>query len=751
MAHTNPRNISPHIRDAEWETACAMSMRRQTPVPVSAVGGSGALVPSLARLRLSVPTAARYVKRAGEPPAAAATPADENTEGPRELPLSPAEDPVVQRAEEMLSKVKDAAEEADAAKANLAQVQQMAVGVQNTQARAEKKMAAASNAANYATDQQRLASEQAERDELIERARLAEQESLRLASLKRIEDVMQKLRWPKNEKNPGKELTKKMKEELLKEHYAAHAYGRQNLKPGDWAGLARLRTEFKKQLEMIEDNERWRNETRPLAQAFGKLLRIRKAALAKSRANLKKQLQNRKKMRLAQQRADRQRLVAANRSAADAAAKERIANMAARVAQVDVQEAEEEAVSKCRDALGKLHEMRAELKDMASKFGAAMADVEGNCEAKNPDKGVHDKWMLDIMNQLRTLESWIVNNEEQHPGDDGWDVEEHRQTMLRLESEDESEGEDESESEGEGENNPFWQEKGATRGSGNLFDDIDARDPNSHKGFGADEEDGYEDSEYQMDILITTADSIPNENTGDAEQRAHKFAEAFLKMLNHHKETRAMTEWNRANLVAYPMGPDTILLSVQLTLELVEIGRAAAEAGATRPYDTVQGHLEGVSPKDWLGATGVEVTNVEGTGIPAVNEEEAGWLDENKPGWDKVDNQGRLLNLIMMAQTAIQNREQLKNPTEQLKLFAPKVYELDYVRRQYVEQLQLPDDWLTATVPLLDDGMKLAMLTIARESFQDADAKRKDEAGDDTNMSGDEGDGHVDEDMGVME
>ena len=736
MAHTNPRNISPHIRDAEWETACAMSMRRQTPVPVSAVGGSGALVPSLARLRLSVPTAAP-------------NDGDENAEGLRVWPLSPAEDPGVQLAEQMLGEVKAAAQQADAAKANLAQVQQMAVGLQDTKARAEKKMAAASNATKSVTEQQRLASEEADRDELIERARLAKEENLRLASVKRVQDVMQKLEWPnKRGKNKGQELTEDQKAKLLKEHYAAHAYGRQNLKPGDWAGLARLRTEFRKQLEMIEDNERWRNKTRPLAQAFGKLLRIRKAALAKSRANLKKQFKNRKKMRVEQQRADRQRLVAANRSAADAAAKERIANMAARVAQVDVQEAEEEVVSKCEDALGKLHEMRAELKDMARKFGAAMADVEGHCDAKNPDKGVHDKWMLEIMVELGNLESWIENNEKEHPGDDGWDVEEHRKTMLRLESEDESEGGDESE--GEGENNPFWQEKGATRGSGNLFDDIDARDPNSHKGFGADEEDDDEDSEYQMNILITTADSIPNVNSEQAEERAHKFAEAFLKMLNVHEETRAMTEWNRANLVAYPMSPDTILLSVQLTLELVEIGRAAAEAGATRPYDTVQGHLEGISPDQWKDATGVVVTNVEGTGIPAVNDEEADWLDENMPGWEEVDNQGRLLNLIMQAQTAIQNREHLKNPTLLLKLFDPTDGELSYVRRQYAEQLQLPADWLTATVEGLDDGMKLAMLTIARESFQDEDAKRKDE-GDDTNMSGDEGDGHVDEDMGVME
>jgi hypothetical protein len=693
-------------------------------------------VPSLARLRLSVPTAAP-------------NDGDENAEGLRVWPLSPAEDPGVQRAERMLGEVEAAAQQADAAKANLAQVQQMAVGLQDTKARAEKKMAAASNATKSVTEQQRLASEQADRDELIERARLAKEESLRLASLKRIEDVMQKLRWPKNEKNPGKELTKKTKEELLKEHYAAHAYRRQNLKPGDWAGLARLRTEFRKQLEMIEDNERWRNKTRPLAQAFGKLLRIRKAALVKSRAKLEKQLQNRKKMRVEQQRADRQRLVDANRSAADAAAKERIANMAARVAQVDVQEAEEEVVSKCEDALGKLHEMRAELKDMARKFGAAMADVEGHCDVKNPDKGVHDKWMLEIMVELGNLESWIENNEKEHPGDDGWDVEEHRKTMLRLESEDESE--DESEGEGEGENNPFWQEKGATRGSGNLFDDIDARDPNSHKGFGADEEDDDEDSEYQMNVLITTADSIPNVNSEQAEERAHKFAEAFLKMLNVHEETRAMTEWTRANLVAYPMSPDTILLSVQLTFELVEIGRAAADAGATTPYDTVQGHLEGISPDQWKDATGVVVTNVEGTGIPAVNDEEADWLDENMPGWEEVDNQGRLLNLIMQAQTAIQNREHLKNPTLLLKLFDPTDGELSYVRRQYAEQLQLPADWLTATVEGLDDGMKLAMLTIARESFQDEDAKRKDEAGDDTNMSGDEGDGHVDEDMGVME
>ena len=736
MAHTNPRNISPHIRDAEWETACAMSMRRQTPVPVSAVGGSGALVPSLARLRLSVPTAAP-------------NDGDDNAEGLRVWPLSPAEDPGVHRAERMLGEVEAAAQQADAAKANLAQVQQMAVGLQDTKARAEKKVAAASNATKSVTEQQRLASEQADRDELIERARLAKEESLRLASLKRIEDVMQKLRWPKNEKNPGKELTKKTKEELLKEHYAAHAYGRQNLKPGDWAGLARLRTEFGKQLEMIEDNERWRNKTRPLAQAFGKLLRIRKAALVKSRAKLEKQLQNRKKMRVEQQRADRQRLVAANRSAADAAAKERIANMAARVAQVDVQEAEEEVVSKCEDALGKLHEMRAELKDMARKFGAAMADVEGHCDVKNPDKGVHDKWMLEIMVELGNLESWIENNEKEHPGDDGWDVEEHRKTMLRLESEDESEGGDESE--GEGENNPFWQEKGATRGSGNLFDDIDARDPNSHKGFGADEEDDDEDSEYQMNILITTADSIPNVNSKPAEARAHKFAEAFLKMLNVHEETRAMTEWTRANLVAYPMSPDTILLSVQLTFELVEIGRAAADAGATTPYDTVQGHLEGISAEQWKEATGVVVTNVEGTGIPSVNDEEAEWLDENAPGWDGVTNKGRLINLIMQAQTAIQNREELKNPALLLEIFAPTPDELRYVIKQYAEQLQLPTDWLTATVEGLDDGMKLAMLTIARESFQDEDAKRKDEAGDDTNMSGDEGDGHVDEDMGVME
>ena len=736
MAHTNPRNISPHIRDAEWETACAMSMRRQTPVPVSAVGGSGALVPSLARLRLSVPTAAP-------------NDGDENAERMGVWAGSRAIDLEVEGAKRRLGEVEAAAQQADAAKANLAQVQQMAVGLQDTKARAEKKMAAASNATKSVTEQQRLASEEADRDELIERARLAKEENLRLASVKRVQDVMQKLEWPnKRGKNKGQELTEDQKAKLLKEHYAAHAYGRRNLKPGDWAGLARLRTEFRKQLEMIEDNERWRNKTRPLAQAFGKLLRIRKAALAKSRANLKKQFKNRKKMRLEQQRADRQRLVVANRSAADAAAKERIANMAARVAQVDVQEAEEEVVSKCEDALGKLHEMRAELKDMARKFGAAMADVEGHCDAKNPDKGVHDKWMLEIMVELGNLESWIENNEKEHPGDDGWDVEEHRKTMLRLEGEDEGEGEDESE--GEGENNPFWQEKGATRGSGNLFDDIDARDPNSHKGFGADEEDDDEDSEYQMNILITTADSIPNVTSKQAEERAHKFADAFLKMLNAHEETRAMTEWNRANLVAYPMSPDTILLSVQLTFELVEIGRAAADAGATTPYDTVQGHLEGISPEQWKKETGVVVTNVEGTGIPAVNDEEADWLDENMPGWEEVDNQGRLLNLIMQAQTAIQNREDLKNPAVLLKVFDPTKDELSYVIKQYAEQLQLPADWLTATVEGLDDGMKLAMLTIARESLQDADAKRKDE-GDDTNMSGDEGDGHVDEDMGVME
>ena len=70
-------------------------------------------------------------------------------------------------------------------------------------------------AAKGAAEQQQIANEQAARDDIMEKARLAEQESLRVASLRRIEEAVQKLQWPKN---GGKELSKAAREKLLNAH-----------------------------------------------------------------------------------------------------------------------------------------------------------------------------------------------------------------------------------------------------------------------------------------------------------------------------------------------------------------------------------------------------------------------------------------------------------------------------------------------------------------------------------------------------
>ena len=346
--------------------------------------------------------------------------------------------------------------------------------------------------------------------------------------------------------------------------------------------------------------------------------------------------------------------------------------------------------------------------------------------------------MYDIMKELARLQHWIETKEYEDPGPDGWDIQGH----LEQGGEDLADSDSESES---GESTPrsnvggggSWYDRGATKGQGNLFDDIDQT-------FGEDEEiEAEEDDldEFQMNLVITTRDAIADNDSPLAQERAEKFVSAFLVMLNSHEETKKMTQWTPANLAAYQLGPTTILLSLMLTYDLVEQGRNTPEDQST-PYDILQGHLDGVTPDQWFAATQVVVVNVEGTGIPSVNEEEAQWLDENVgPDWDQVTDKGRLLNMIMQAQTAIARRGAFNDPKLELLRFNPTALELRYVYEQYKDSLDLPKEWLSdpETAKKLDDEMKLAMLQVAREALNDV-----------VEDDGDDVDDDVDEDMGVM-
>ena len=130
-----------------------------------------------------------------------------------------------------------------------------------------------------------------------------------------------------------------------------------------------------------------------------------------------------------------------------------------------------------------------------------------------------------------------------------------------------------------------------------------------------------------------------------------------------------------------------------LTYDLVEKGRNVEE-GTPTPYDIIQGHLDGVTLEQWYNATEIVVTNVEGTGIPSVNDEEAEWLDEHASGWEDVNDKGRLLNLIMQAQSALQLRADHSDPKKEIQRFDATDKEKRYVYEAYKDQLGIPPNWL---------------------------------------------------------
>ena len=634
-----------------------------------------------------------------------------------------------------MAALQSAAEKAAEAKRLAAEAREEAAREKAALAKAAKDAKSAATKAAAAAAQERLDAEQEAKDEILWKAYKLKQQQIREEALERVKAVMKKLAWPRN---GGRELPKKDRERLLRElNEAQKAIDRS---AQTWGQLSKNRKKYREQLALIDEAMRWREEARPVAKRMGEVLRARKKAVNKYKKDMEAHRKRRTAERTARQKGDRAAAVAAARAASDAAARERVALLAAQAASANVEAADEVKDARCSEALHDLHEMRAELKAMAQKFGQAMMDVEDNCDALDPSKGKHDQWMYDIMQELARLQHWIETKEFEDPGPDGWDVEGH----LEQGGEDLADSSD-SDSES-GEATPrsniggggSWYDKGATKGEGNLFDDIDAT-------FGEDEEIDDEDDdldEYQMNAVITTRDAIADNDSPLAQERAEKFLNAFLNMLKTHEETKKMADWVPANLAAYQLGPTTILVSLMLTYDLVEEGRNTPEDKST-PYDILQGHLDGVTPDQWTQATGVVVVNVEGTGIPAVNEEEDQWLQENVgPNWDQVSNKGLLLNMIMQAQDALARQAAYNDPAKELKRFNPKELEIMFVYEQYKETLNLPKNWLTdpETAKKLDDEMKLAMLQVARESLNEA--MEEDE--------GDDVDDDVDEDLGVM-
>ena len=663
-------------------------------------------MPSLAGLRLSAATGA---------------PGDPSSDSGRSTPP-----PAVLQ---MYGNLQSAAALAEQAKLVLAQAREAAADERKAAAAAAKASAAASRAAERAAEREVQDNEQAAKNEILWKAHKLKQQAAREDALERVKVVMQKLEWPKNQ---GRELPKRDRERLLRELFEAQKTIDRTAQT--WAQLSKNRRKYKEQLALIEEAREWRESARPAARKMGNILKQRKVDKSKFERDMAKHAKRRKEAKVQQQRTDREKRVAAARAAADAAAHERIAQMAAQAAQAGVQGAEEVLEAKCEDALGQLHEMRAELKAMAQKFGQAMIDVEDNCAAIDPSKGKHDQWMYDIMRELAKLQAWIEQKEFQDPGEDGWDVAGHLaqggESLADSDSDSDSDEEDVA-------NNPFWQAKGATEGKGNLFDDID-------EAFGKDDEiEAEEDDsdEFQMNLVLTTEVAIANNDSPEARERAEKFLAAFLAMLKAHEDTKNMTQWTPANLAAYQLGPRTVLLSLMLTYDLVEKGRNVEE-GTPTPYDIIQGHLDGVTLEQWYNATEIVVTNVEGTGIPSVNDEEAEWLDEHASGWEDVNDKGRLLNLIMQAQSALQLGADHSDPKKEIQRFDATDKEKRYVYEAYKDQLGIPPNWLDdpATAEQLDDEMKLAMLRIAREAFGDL---TNEEEGDDV-------DDDVDEDLGVM-
>ena len=650
------------------------------------------------------------------------------TAGSNQAESGPSGTPPPPEVQAHLAALQSAAEKAAEAKRLAAEAKAEAAREKAALAKAAKEAKSAATKAAAAAAQEQLDKEQEFKDDLLWQAYKAKQQQIREEALGRVKAVMEKLAWPRNN---GRELPKKDRERLLRELFAAQE--KIDKSAQTWGQLSKNRKKYREQLALIDAAMRWREETRPVAKRLGEVLRARRKAVNKYKKDMEAHRKRRKALAVERQSRDRAATVAAARAATDAAARERVALLAAQAAAANVDDAEEVKDAKCREALHDLHEMRAELKAMAQKFGQAMMDVEHHCDAVDPEKGKIDQWMYDILQELDRLQQWIEMKEYEDPGPDGWDVEGH----LEYGGEDLADSDSES-----GEATPrsnvgdggTWYDRGATKGDGNLFDDIDAT-------FDEDEEIDDEDDdldEFQMNVVLTTRDPIPDNNSPLAQERAEKFLNAFLYILKTNKTTSAMADWVPANLAAYQLGPTTVLLSLMLTYDLVEQGRNMADDEET-PYNVLQGYLEGITPEQWHEATGVHVVNIEGTGIPAVNEEEDEWLQKNVgPDWDKMSNKGLLLNVILQAQDAIARRDAYNDPKKELQRFNPTELEKLFVVEQYKETLNLPKDWFTdpETAKKLDDEMKLAMLQVARESLNEAKDK-DDEKGDDVDVDDD--------------
>lgn len=683
-------------------------MRRPTPLGAPASGG---FLPSLGALSLA---ASR-----GAPVAADETEMEVNEV--KEEAYDP-NDPNPRTVEQVLERKRKLEEEVDAVTQTTAE----AVSAQNRASAAAKKAKSSKAKAKAAKSQEELALEQAAaQDRKMAKASAAD-ERIKKALAKINDDLIPKLtdinRTAKQWENEERSLTanERVIENAVKESKdAVQILAAQEARAARRAAIDLAR---KRQNDL-------RNADLALTAYVRRLKQVRDA---------KKKLVELRKAREILARRD------------EAAARKEIQRTEAEARLADRERKALKAVSdkKCADAQRELHRMREKIKQMATKYDAMIKKVEENCdpdderaaqiETEGRGKTLDDlvePWVMEMYKKLAALEEWIEEREEADP--DGWDMEEHEALLDEglVESSDEDEGDTveqlpESRTVG---GQGSWYSKGAKKGEGNLFDDIDEKDAalleetygerqwaEGDQGFEIDQAADENSAEQQIDFLVRM--KIENWTEDKAAAIGGKIVKNYLGFV---KELESTAPWgfNEHNVVAYELRRGEFVVSLLLTEELIQQGRNTPE-GEETPRDIIENdlvELTWLTWQKWVGKDLADVIAVVPTGVPSATPEEAAWLDSHFIGWQNVTDPHRLLGLITQAQNAVLT----KGVEKELEKFLPTKAELQYVyESQRKVHPSFPEDWLDNKEYWkegdLDSGMVLILLQQARDTLDNA-------------------------------
>ena len=438
--------------------------------------------------------------------------------------------------------------------------------------------------------------------------------------------------------------------------------------------------EFKKRKLLVEQRQNPKNLARAIIARRGRKAEFEAWDSAEARRARRIAVQN-KKRELAKEK----------RKAAEEAA------IAAEEARKIAEKAQQEKDEACSEALGQLHEFRADLKKLADQMAEQMQQVREQCSPAQEGEDVLDPWMMEMLQKALEMQQWIEQREREDPED--WDVNGHLATL------------------GESDNDDYHTDSDSDSGSGSDSGSQSASDDEEDAMVAAiKKEAANEQLKEAMDAALTEEEyagfmawddewqafeasirlHVPPSQAPSPQLAKPAIAtveNAFDKLLGEIEANIKFSMPHEAMIVDY-FKKGVINITMTITEEMYEAGKQVSGDEPTpraRLQELMLNHWDKSKWSEHLGMDVLKITIGGDDGeYPEYTAEEEELLDRRVPGWFEMPY---IQRMAMQAKARLW--AEARSAEETLKAFKATEKEIRDVWTVFGKDRGWPEDWFT--------------------------------------------------------